>query len=157
MDQLPAEVVARRPHDPERLLEFSPYPLRTPDPDVRVSNLWLWFGALGGAISWALHLMFVYFLVEVACSFQTMLPLYGASVVLGATAIAAGLVSWRYMRAMRHHTAATTSRRVQFMGFAGVAGAMLFLILIVGGTLPMFFDDPCQLQGRRRPTLIPFL
>jgi hypothetical protein len=157
MDHPPAEAVARRPRSPELLLEFSPYPLRPPDEPLRVSSIWLWFGALGGPVFWALHLVLVYPLVEVACRFQTMVPLYAASVVLFAAVAAAGLVSWGYLRRMQRHDGATAARRVRFMATVGVAFAILFMILIAGGTLPMFFDDPCQLQGRRRPTLVPFL
>jgi hypothetical protein len=156
MEHLPADAAARRPR-PGESLEFSPAPLRPPQGEVRVRNLGLWLAALGGPVSWAIHLMVVYPLVEVACRFQTMLPLYGASAVLLASAGAAGLVNWGYLRGLRGQNGATTPRRIRFMATAGLAGAILFMILIVAGTLPMFFDDPCQLPGRRRPTLIPFI
>ena len=48
-------------------------------------------------------------------------------------------------------------RRVRFQAHFGVWSAVLFVILIAGGTLPVLFDDPCQLPGRRPLTLVPHL
>ena len=120
-------------------------------------NLVLWLSALSGPVSWAVHLMLMYPGVEIACRFRTEVPLYALSAFLFGTAALGALVNWRYLRYMQGLNGATTSRRVRFMATAGLLGAILFMILIIAGTLPVLFDDPCQLQGRRRPTLIPYL
>jgi hypothetical protein len=156
-ERLPRQVTARRPQDPARLLEFSPDPVAPAAREVRVSNVVLWLAALSGPVSWAVHLMLMYPGTEVACRFQTAVPLYVLSAVLFGTAALGGLVNWRYLGVIRGLNGATMPRRVRFMATAGLLGAVLFLILIAAGTLPVVFDDPCQLQGRRRPTLIPFL
>lgn len=141
-----------------RLLEFSPQPIGPAEADqVRVSNVLLWFGALGAPIAWAIHLVAVYFLTEVACRFETKLPLYGASALLFAVATLAGLVCWYYLRYMRQRNGATVPRRIRFMATAGLAGAILFMVAIAGGTLPMIVDDPCQLPGRRPASVLPHI
>jgi hypothetical protein len=156
-DAMPAAAAARRPTDPARLTEFGQDPIAPPAGEVRVNNLVLWLATMSGPVSWALHLMLMYPGVEVACRFQTTMPLYALSAVLFGTTALGGLVNWMYLRYMQRLDGATTARRVRFMATAGLLGCVLFGILIIGGTLPVFFDDPCQLQGRRRPSLIPFL
>jgi hypothetical protein len=140
----------------ERLLDYSPQPLTPPEAArVPVSNVALWFGALGGPISWATHLMVMYPLVEVGCRLQSKAPLYAASAFFFVVALLAALVSGQYVRRMRGQNGATVPRRIRFMASAGFLSAVLFMIVIVGMTLPVLFDDPCQLQGQRRPTLFP--
>lgn len=157
LDAMPGPAAARRPTDPAQLIEFGEHPLTPPAAELRVNNLVLWLATMSGPVAWAIHLMLMYPGVEIACRFQTNVPLYGLSIVLfGATAIG-GLVNWRYLRYVQEKDAATAARRIRFMATAGLLGCVLFGILIAGGTLPVFFDDPCQLQGRRRPSLIPFL
>jgi hypothetical protein len=156
-ERLPRQVIARHPHDAAELLEFSPSPLAAPAGEVRVSSVVLWLAALSGPVLWALHLMLMYPGVEVACRLRTPAPLYALSGTLFAGVALGGLVNWRYLRYMGGLNGATMPRRVRFMATAGLLGAILFMVLIAGVTLPVFFDDPCQLQGRRRPTLIPFL
>lgn len=156
-DSMPASVAARRPADPARLTEFGQDPIAPPVGEIRVSNLVLWLATMSGPVLWALHLMLMYPGVEIACRFQTTVPLYALSAVLFAAVVLGGLVNWMYLRYMRRFDGATAARRVRFMATAGLLGCVLFGLLILGGTLPVFFDDPCQLQGRRRPTLIPFL
>jgi hypothetical protein len=157
VERLPRDVRTRRPQDPAGLLEFSPDPVAPAPHEVRVSNVVLWLAALSGPVSWAVHLMLMYPGTEVACRVQTPVPLYILSAVFLGAAALGGLVNWRYLTYMRGWNGGTTPRRVRFMATAGLLGAALFLVLIVAGTLPVAFDDPCQLQGRRRPTLIPFL
>ena len=140
------------------LTEASAAALESPAGGVPpVGPVRLWFAALGSPIAWATHLMVMYPLVEVACRWQTSLPLYASSGLLFAVAGLAGVVSWGAVRAMRAHNGATVPRRMRFMARFGVWSAVLFLILIAGGTLPVLFDDPCQLPGRRPATLIPHL
>jgi hypothetical protein len=126
-------------------------------PDLPVSPAALWFGALGSPIAWATQLMLMYPLVELACRQRSAVPLYITSAILFAVAVAAGLVSWRAAQTMRAHNGATVPRRVRFQAHFGVWSAVLFVILIAAGTLPVLFDDPCQLPGRRPPTLVPHL
>lgn len=143
----------------ERLLEFSPRPVTPPEAArLDVSNLLLWFGAMGAPVSWAIHLMVVYPFVELACRWGSGAPLYAASAVLFGSAALAGLVSWRYVRYMRGHNGATVPRRVRFMARAGLYASVLFMLAILAGTLPVVFDDPCQLQGGPRGrTVLPHL
>jgi hypothetical protein len=157
VEGLPAHAQARRPSDPAQLLEFSPRPIAPPSGEVQVSSVILWLAALSGPVSWAIHLMLMYPGVEVACRWQTTVPLYALSAFLFGVTAVGGLVNWSYLNRMRALNGATMPRRVRFMATAGLLGCGLFLILIIAGTLPVLFDDPCQLQGRRRPTLIPFL
>jgi hypothetical protein len=125
--------------------------------DLPVGPVALWFGALGSPIAWAVQLMLMYPLVELACRWQTSLPLYVTSGSLFGVALLAGLVSWRSVRAMARHNGATVPRRARFMGRFGLWSGVLFVILIAGGALPVVFDDPCQLPGRRPPTVLPHL
>jgi hypothetical protein len=158
MEDLRSNPAAPYPSLSGRLLEFSPQPVGPAEAArVPVGNVRLWFGALGGPVAWAIHLMVMYPLVEIACRFETSAPLYAASVVLFGAAALAGLTSWLTLRLMRGRNGATVPRRVRFMASFGAMAAVLFMVFIVGGTLPVFFDDPCQLQGRRRPTLLPHL
>lgn len=143
---------------PANLLEASPHAVGPIDaPELPVSRAALWFGALGSPIAWATQLMLMYPLVELACRQRSAVPLYITSGILFAVAGVAGLASWRAVQAMRAHNGATIPRRVRFQAHFGVWSAVLFLILIAGVTLPVLFDDPCQLPGRRPPTLIPHL
>lgn len=157
MDAMPREAAARRPRAPGELIEFSPDPLARPREDVRINNVVLWLAALGGPVSWAVHLVLMYPGVEVACRAGSAAPLYSLSALMSGTAALAGAVNWRYLRAMRSRNGATMPGRVRFMATAGLIGAVLFLLGIAAGTLPVLFDDPCQLPGRRRTPLIPFL
>jgi hypothetical protein len=141
-----------------RLHEFSPTlvsPLE--GRQLQVNNLLMWGGVLGGPIAWFVHLLLMYPLVELACRRSSESPLVTASAVLFATAALAGLSSYRYVRYMRQYDGDTVPRRVRFMATAGCVAALLFMVLIVGGTLPVLFDDPCQLQGRRVRSLLPHL
>lgn len=158
MEQASGQAAPRDPHLAERLLELSPEPIgRDETRQVPVGSVRLWFGALGSPIAWAIHLMTMYPLVELACRWQTAMPLYAVSALLFSVAALAGMVSWHILRLMRRRNGATVPRRVRFMASAGLMAAVLFGVAIGGGTLPVFFDDPCQLQGRRRPTLLPHL
>jgi hypothetical protein len=133
-----------------RAIEWSDEPLAVPGTHPDPGPLRLWFGFLGAPVSWFLHLMVIYPLVEVACRWATDLPLYGLSVVLLAVSALAGLVSWRSLQVVRRRNGATTPRRVRFMARGGLAASALFTLAIGAGTLPVVFDDPCQLQGGPR-------
>ncbi len=141
-----------------RLHEFSPTLVSPREGQhLQVNNVRLWGGVLGGPLAWFAHLMLMYPLVELACRRSSVLPLVTASAVLFVTATLAGISSYRYVRYMREHDGHTVPRRVRFMAAAGCMAALLFMVLIAGGTLPLLFDDPCQLQGRRVRSLLPHL
>jgi hypothetical protein len=155
----PRETVVMQDSAPARTLDFSPEPLSPPGTAVPDPGpLRLWFGVLGAPVSWMLQLLVIYPLVELACRWATDLPLYVLSLVLFAVAALAGLVSWRSLQTVRHRNGATMPRRIRFMARAGLASSALFALAIGAGTLPVAFDDPCQLQGGPRGrTVLPHL
>lgn len=118
----------------------------------------LWFGLLGSAVAWFIHLVAVYTLAEAAC--VTGFPwfavggVHGASLLIVAVtllllalAVASGYVAyWNGRQLDREHDGryASTDRGVgRHMARGGVYLAVTFVFIIASETLPVFFMHPC--------------
>ena len=119
----------------------------------RTGGLLLWFGALGGAVAWAIHLLAAWSISELTCAAGSSavagLPLQvvvGITVVIPAVVTAAALAaSWRTWRATA--TTATGDRpvaRSRLIGVVGVWSNLLFLAIIVLGGIAVLVFPPCQ-------------
>jgi hypothetical protein len=113
----------------------------------------LWFGTLGAALAWFVHLIVVYVLVPVTCRIGGPALMYIASAVLAGVAIAAGLVAWQSWRQMSDEARGNLigemeGSRKGFMLYAGLLASGVFLLAILLATIPMFFLNPCTMEGR---------
>ena len=120
-------------------------------------NLWLWFGLLGGALAWLVHLLVSYALAEFGCvggmSDAGFLGLSGvawwecvASVLLILTAAGATYVANRHKRYYADEVAASrveSSDPRVFMARSGVLASGVFVFIIAVQSLPILF----YLQG----------
>lgn len=119
-----------------------------------------WFGLLGGAVAWALHLVVAYTLVEVSCQSGRLdttiwgVPAatffgYAITVWAALTAIGAALVAFtRFGVEPRTDPVDDTGApevlgRRRFMAYVGVAMNGVFLIAILAGGLPFLFLRAC--------------
>ena len=100
-------------------------------------NGWLFYGALGGPVFWALRLVIAYPLVPVACAQDSLLLPGLVSVVALVGAVSSAVVSvWMLRRAQAHS-------RARFMAKSGLVMAVLFALVILAESVPMLFGDPC--------------
>jgi len=113
----------------------------------------LWFGTFGAAAAWFVHLIVVYVLVPVTCAVGGPALMYGASAALGGVAAGAGLVAWQSWRRMSEEARGDLvgdmeGSRVGFMLYGGLLASGVFLLAILLATIPIFFLDPCTMEGR---------
>lgn len=113
----------------------------------------LWFGTLGAAVAWFVHLVVVYVLVPVTCAISGPVAMYVASVVLVAVALGGGFValqSWRDMSEEERGNliGEMEGTRKGFMIYGGLLASGVFLLAILLAIIPMFFLDPCTMEGR---------
>ena len=113
----------------------------------------LWFAALGAVAAWAIHLFVGWLLEEVvACAPAASERgevlgvgleawVIGLTVVLGAVAVAAGIVGFRRWR--RRERDGPSREREAFMGLLGALAAGLFLPIILMGGLQGLALQPC--------------
>ncbi len=100
-------------------------------------NGWLFYGALGGPVFWALRLVIAYPLVPVACAQGSLLLPGLVSVVAFAGAVSSAAVSlWALRRS-------ASGSRPRFMAKSGLVMAVLFALVILAESVPMLFADPC--------------
>jgi len=114
---------------------------------------WLWFGVLGGAIAWLLHLLLAYGIAEFGCasSFRD-LRLGGFSGVTWleglATLLSLLLAGFASLVAQRNRTALADQIQAAqsdasdprlFMARSGVLTSRLFLFVIVVQSLPILY------------------
>ena len=124
--------------------------------DGITNQWWLWFGMLGGAAAWALHLVLSYSLVPAACAAGLGYLLYLGIVGTGIIALAAVLVSWRALRLTRGMSEENgngerlTVQRVRFMALSGIAMSAFFLAVILAQSVPILAQDPCSIAGSLR-------
>lgn len=111
----------------------------------------MWFGVLGGAVAWSLHLLASYLLAESVCvapSLQfelwglggTTLLLFAITIVTGLIALAALLVSvgqWSSWRDDSEH------RPAAYLSMVGLILSGTFLVIIVMEGLPPLFLATC--------------
>ena len=117
-----------------------------------------WFGLLGSAVAWFIHLVVVYTLAEAACvtgfPWFAVWGIHGASILIVAVtlltlalAAASGYVAYRNGRHLdRVHDGqrASVDRGVaQHMARGGVYLGVAFVFIIAAETLPVFFMHPC--------------
>lgn len=116
----------------------------------------LWFGMLGGAVAWLLHLMLSYVISEFGCASRfreahllgitaTEWLLIGVSVLMAAQAAAAALTSYRAERELLTCRGQQTeeggeagSAEADFARTGRIASS-LFLFIILGESLPILF------------------
>lgn len=107
-----------------------------------------WFGALGSAAAWGLHLTVTYWYAEGACHNETGLSsLEGVIVVLtlvlGAISLASGLAAWSTWREVRSGAESDPRGRLLLLAMAGLIGAVLFSFAIVLEGVGVLALDAC--------------
>lgn len=123
--------------------------------EAPISQWALWFGMLGGAGSWALHLVYSYALVPPACTAGLGFMLYlGIPVFLGVTLLA-GFFAWRGWMLSRSLTFNSDAqyevmKRVRFMAISGLFLTAFFLMVIGAQSVPIILQDPCEAAGSIR-------
>ena len=128
-----------------------------PDSRTRLAGgLLLWFGVLGGAVAWAVHLLAAWPLDELTCAAGServsAVPLWlavGLAVVVPALVTVGSLLVavliWR--RTARAQAAGTEDRaygRSRMLAVVGVWANLLFLAIIVLGGIAVLVLPPCQ-------------
>lgn len=128
----------------------------------RVTRGTLWFGLLGGAVAWFVHLVVIVGVVETGCvaGVEGLSGLIGLSaqgvilalvvaatvLTLGVT-IASGLVAYwnlKVLRARGEELDAPVARGAGYhMTRSGIYLSILFVFIIVVETIPIFFVPPC--------------
>ncbi|MFP4346073.1 MAG: hypothetical protein ACLFU8_15360 [Anaerolineales bacterium] len=113
----------------------------------------LWFGTFGAAGAWFVHLVVVYVLVPVTCALSGPILMYVASALLIGVAVAAGLVAWSSWRQLSEEARGNLigemeGSRKGFMLYAGLLASGVFLLAILMATIPIFFLNPCTMEGR---------
>lgn len=117
------------------------------------TGLRLWFGTVGAAAAWFTHLIVVYVLVPVTCAVSGPGAMLVASVLLAGVAAAAGLVAWESWRQLTPEergelVGEMEGSRKGFMLYAGLLASGVFLLAILMATIPIFFLNPCTMEGR---------
>ncbi|MFU8871780.1 hypothetical protein [Micromonospora sp. SL4-19] len=128
-----------------------------PDSRTRLAGgLLLWYGVLGGAVAWAVHLLAAWSMDELVCATGSqsisVLPLWQAVglavVVPGLVAVGSLVVAalaWR--RTAAAQAAGTTGRaydRSRMLAVLGVWANLLFIAIIVLGGIAVLVFPPCQ-------------
>lgn len=122
----------------------------------RVTQATLWFGVLGGAIAWFVHLVLVYTLAEAACitgfPWFTVLGFHGALLLIVivtlltlAVTVASGVVAYWNRQLLDAGGSIPPLNRgaSKQMVRSGVYLSVFFVFLILVETLPIFFMRPC--------------
>lgn len=121
-----------------------------------VSQFALWFGLLGGAVAWLVHLLSAYAIAEFGCVgtltsivFLTITAVawmeIGVSLLTLLAAIAAVVVAYRSRRRLQAKTEneAAVPRGELFLARTGLITSILFVLVILVESVPIFF----YLQG----------
>lgn len=106
----------------------------------------LWFGLLGAPAAWFVGMMIAYFTVPWACSHENTLPLHLiAAIGLVVTALAgvSALRIWRSSGREWSDDVADRHDRSRFMAEMGMAGSLLFGLLILGIWAAIIILGPC--------------
>jgi hypothetical protein len=107
----------------------------------------LWFGVLGPALAWFVHIAAGYALVLPACAYRATLAIHGLSLALLAIAIAGGWVShgvWRDLGRSTEGEEHGVLGRSRWMAIAGMISGGWFAAVIVAQWIPVFFIPPCR-------------
>ena len=130
---------------PQSRLPWGPLPPRPPSPSparrggesrLRHGAL-IVFGALGGAVAWATHLILVYALLPIACLTGTGLVIHLTTLLFGGVAGVAIVVS---ARGWQRPNAGSAER---WLGAAGLLLNAIFLFGILVEGAAAFVVDPC--------------
>jgi len=113
----------------------------------------LWFGTLGAAAAWFVHLVVVYVLVPVVCAAGGPFLMYIASVLLAGVAVLSGFTAYRSWRQLSEEARGNLigemeGTRIGFMLYGGLLASGVFLLAILLATIPIFFLNPCTMEGR---------
>jgi hypothetical protein len=106
----------------------------------------LWFGFLGAAVAWGLHVLTSYPLVPYACAANATWLLYLTTGVLLVVAVASGITawgSWRELGGVREGNLFGEDTRSGFMAFFGLLSSGFFVLALLMASLPLFLVDPC--------------
>ena len=120
----------------------------------------LWFGMVGAAIAWALHFYLIWAVTEMGCRLGVgRSDIAGVSVidalvllmtlVGGAVIVAAGLTAYRNWRAVSGGTLddnevqGRSAGRASFMSILGMAFAVIFMVVVIYTTVPVFVLPTC--------------
>ncbi|HKQ40162.1 MAG TPA: hypothetical protein VJ063_18970 [Verrucomicrobiae bacterium] len=112
---------------------------------VRPNELALWFGNLGGAVAWALHLHVLFVISPWICGLHTEWPIHVASLALLTLTAWAGIVSavhWHKSPRVHEHLEAAPDR-ARFMAVIGTLINIFFFLVILAQWIPVFVVDPC--------------
>jgi hypothetical protein len=107
----------------------------------------LWFGFLGAAIAWLLHLFVAYMLVGYACELDRTILIHAASALLLGLAVLAGWVSrgtWRAVAGPAGRAGEDPLVRSRWMAIVGMLAAGWFTVVIVAQWIPVFLIPPCR-------------
>ncbi|SCL32854.1 hypothetical protein GA0070624_4585 [Micromonospora rhizosphaerae] len=128
-----------------------------PDHRARLTGgLLLWYGVLGGALAWAVHLFVGWSLDELTCATGAdtvaQVPLWQAvwlAVVVPAVATVGALLvatlAWRRTaRAQRGREDDPSFGRARMLAVVGIWANLLFLAIIVLGGVAVLVLPPCQ-------------
>lgn len=124
----------------------------------RVTQVTLWFGLLGSAIAWLLHLVVIYTVAEAACvtgfPWFHVLGIHGGSLLivvftllmLALAAVSGYVAHWnrRQLEQRPNGQKGPVDRGVgQHMARVGWYLGAIFIFIIASETLPVFFLHPC--------------
>lgn len=128
-----------------------------PGPRARLAGgLLLWYGVLGGAVAWAVHLLAAWGLDELTCAAGSErvsgVPLWqavGIAVIVPALATAGSLLvaALVYRRTVQAQSAGDQDRalgRSRMLAVLGVWANLLFLAIIVLGGVAVVVLPACQ-------------
>lgn len=121
-----------------------------PEPENRstVRRVALWFGVLGGIISWAAHLGISWGLVPYSCDHDDVFWLHANTVVFAAITILAFLTALvTYRRVSDRDRTVKAVETDHFMSILGMLTSGLFLLLIVVEGASVFALNPCGIPS----------
>ncbi|MEU8264034.1 hypothetical protein AB0C02_25855 [Micromonospora sp. NPDC048999] len=119
-------------------------------------GLLLWYGVLGGAVAWAVHLMAAWSMDELACAAGSAeisaLPLWqavGLAVIIpalaAAGALAVAVLAWTRMgQAQRSGASDNAYGRTRLLAAVGIWANLFFLSIIVLGGVALLVLPVCQ-------------
>jgi hypothetical protein len=125
----------------------------SPEHRSKVTDAWLWFGVLGGAIAWLLHLLLAYAIAEFGCvsDFRDVrwLEFSGVAWLIGGmSALTLALAIWADIVAQRngrYFAGEVKATRLEdhdprvFMARSGVLSNRIFIFIIAAQTLPILY------------------
>jgi hypothetical protein len=107
----------------------------------------LWFGFLGSAIAWLLHLVISYVLVLPACMYGIPIVIHAASLLLLGTALLSGWISygsWQDLGRSTEDEEGGVVGRSRWMALSGMVAGGWFALVIVAQWIPAFMLSPCR-------------